>query len=393
MDRSDLTIIPPDTAWLKNAPLQSVCRAISIEGAKIYFVGGCVRDAILGVQGSDIDLATDATPHDVTRLARAADFKVVPTGIEHGTVTVIANGTGYEITTFRKDVKTHGRRAEVEFCADIASDAARRDFTLNALYATPQGEILDPLGTGVEDCLARRIKFIEDAGARIREDYLRILRYFRFHAWYADREQGFDADALDAVAQNAQGLESLSGERIGAEMRKLLSAPDPTRVVATMQQTGTLQRILPGSDSAMLFPVVHLEARLNAPPDWRLRLAALDGDAVSTRLRLSRRDAEVLDRLRAAMGDMMPVAEVAYRYGVEIASGALVLRAVLANQPLEPAALIPLETAAQAQFPVKAKDLMPGLSGKALGERLDALERHWVASDFQLTRDELMTLE
>lgn len=393
MDRSNPIVIPPETAWLADAALQSVCRAVSSEGAKIYFVGGCVRDAILGVSGSDIDLATDATPQEVTRLAQAEGLKVVPTGIEHGTVTVVADGKGYEITTFRRDVKTDGRHAEVAFCDDIALDAARRDFTLNALYATPQGEIIDPLGMGMQDCLARRIKFIQDAGARIREDYLRILRFFRFHAWYADPSSGFDADALDAIAQNGQGLEGLSGERVGAEMCKLLSAPDPTRAVATMQQTGILQRLLPGSDPTMLFPVVHLEESLNLPRDWRLRLASLGGDAVGIRLRLSRKDTKVIDGLRAGMGGMTPAVEIAYREGLEIATGALILRSALGNHPIEPSALLPLKTASQARFPITAKDLMPDLNGKALGDRLDALERHWLASDFTLTRDELLALK
>ncbi|WVX51267.1 CCA-adding enzyme [Roseobacter fucihabitans] len=385
-------MIPPQTAWLKDPVVQSVCHAIAVEGANIYFVGGCVRDAVLGLGGSDIDMASDATPQQVTRLAEAQGFKVVPTGIDHGTVTVVAEGTGFEITTFRKDVKTDGRRAEVAFCGDMKSDAERRDFTLNALYATADGQIIDPLGSGLRDCLARRIRFIEDAGARIREDYLRILRYFRFHAWYADPEQGFCPDAMDAIAQNAEGLESLSAERIGSEICKLLAAHDPTQAVAGMQQSGALQRVLPGSDITMLGPVVHLEQALGLHGNWRLRLAALGGDA-SSRLRLSRKDAQFLDRLRNSISDMMPIAEIAYRHGFELASGALVLRAGLANQPLEPAALLPLKAASKARFPIAAKDLMPGLSGKALGARLAALERLWIASDFRLTREQLLAGE
>lgn len=393
MDRPDIKIIPSDTAWLKDPAVQLVCNSIRADGAKIYMVGGCVRDALLGVAGSDIDMATDATPLEVTRLARASGLKVVPTGIDHGTVTVVAQGTGYEITTFRQDVKTDGRHAEVVFSTDIEQDAARRDFTLNALYATPEGDIIDPLGEGVADCLARRIRFIEDAGARIREDYLRALRFFRFQAWYADSSRGFDADALDAISQNSAGLETLSAERVGTEMRRLLAAPDPAQAVAVMQQTGVLQRVLPGSDISLLGPVVHLEAALDLPPNWRYRLAALGGEEIQTRLRLTNKDAKILNALASSVSDFMPLPEKAYRQGLEVAFGALILRAALANEPLYPASKIPLQNGSQMRFPVSAKDLMPEIEGKALGECLAKLERHWVASEFQLTREELMTMK
>ncbi|WP_299735933.1 CCA tRNA nucleotidyltransferase [uncultured Roseobacter sp.] len=393
MDRPDLTVISPQTPWLTDRAVQSVCQAIRAEGAEIYFVGGCVRDALLDLQGSDVDMATNAPPDEVTRLAKAKGLKVVPTGIDHGTVTVVSEGTGFEITTFRRDVETDGRRAVVAFSDDIFEDASRRDFTLNALYATPEGEVVDPLGQGIEDCLARRIRFIENADARIKEDYLRALRFFRFHAWYADPTQGFDADALDAIARNTAGLETLSAERLGAEMRRLLAAPDPAPAVAAMQQAGALPRVLPGSDITFLGPVIHLEAALSLTPNWRYRLAALGGQDVSNRLRLSGKDTKVLDALRDEISNATPIPEIAYRQGTEIAFGVLILRAAMANQMLEPAALDPLRSAARAQFPVRAKDLMPAFKGKALGTRLALLERRWIASDFRLTREELMTLK
>ncbi|WP_299401518.1 CCA tRNA nucleotidyltransferase [uncultured Roseobacter sp.] len=393
MDRPDLTVIPPQTPWLTDPTVQSVCQAIRAEGAEIYFVGGCVRDALLDLHGSDVDMATNAPPDEVTRLAKANGLKVVPTGIDHGTVTVVSEGTGFEITTFRRDVETDGRRAVVAFSDDILEDASRRDFTLNALYATPEGEVVDPLGQGIEDCLARRIRFIENADARIKEDYLRALRFFRFHAWYADPSKGFDADALDAIARNTAGLETLSAERLGAEMRRLLAAPDPAPAVAAMQQAGALPRVLPGSDITFLGPVIHLEAALSLTPNWRYRLAALGGQDVSDRLRLSGKDTKVLDALRDEIGNATPMLEIGYRQGTEIAFGVLILRAAMANQMLEPAALDPLRSASQAQFPVRAKDLMPAFKGKALGTRLALLERRWVASDFRLTREELMTLK
>ncbi|WP_299964758.1 CCA tRNA nucleotidyltransferase [uncultured Roseobacter sp.] len=390
MDRSTLTHVPADTGWLNDRRVQAL--AAAFEGAPIYLVGGCVRDAVLGVSGGDVDLATPLLPAEVTRLAEATGFKVVPTGIEHGTVTVVVDGSGFEITSFRKDVETDGRRAVVAFSTDMTEDARRRDFTLNALYATTTGKIIDPLG-GLPDCLARRIRFVGEASDRIREDYLRILRFFRFHAWYAAPQDGFDTEALAAIAANTTGLETLSAERIGSEMRRLLAASDPCRAVAGMQKTGVLGRLLPGSDPLWLGPVVHLEGELDLGPDWLRRLVALGGQDVAARLRLTRADARSLDTLQEAMSGMMPLPEIAYRHGYDVAVSALILRAAMAGEAIDPKALPPLVEGAKARFPVAARDLMPALTGKALGHRLASLEARWIASGFRLSREDLMTPE
>jgi poly(A) polymerase len=179
--------------WLAQPGTQALCGALEAAGYRALFVGGCVRNALLGVSVADVDIATDARPETVTRLAEAAGLRVVPTGIEHGTVTVIAGGVPHEVTTFRRDVETDGRRAVVAFAQDVAEDAARRDFTMNALYADLRGNVIDPL-SGLPDLVARRLRFVGDAHQRIREDYLRILRFFRFHAHYGDPDQGMDAE-------------------------------------------------------------------------------------------------------------------------------------------------------------------------------------------------------
>ena len=200
------------------------------DGAQALFVGGCVRNTLLGAPVADIDIATDALPERVMDLSAKAGLKAVPTGIDHGTVTVVSEGVPHEITTFRRDVETDGRRAVVVFSKDVAEDAARRDFTMNALYATPDGEIVDPLN-GLPDLEARRVRFIGTASHRIQEDHLRSLRFFRFHAWYGDPAGGMDAEALAAIAENLEGLSVLSRERIGAEMLKLLSAQIPPHLL------------------------------------------------------------------------------------------------------------------------------------------------------------------
>lgn len=388
---SDDTVIPSGTPWLTDPSAQAVCAAIAASGAVVYFVGGCVRDAVLGVAGGDVDMATDATPQEVMDLASHAGLKAVPTGIDHGTVTVVAGGIGFEVTTFRQDVRTDGRRAEVMFSKDIVEDARRRDFTLNALYATPQGKLVDPLG-GLEDCLARRIRFIEDADRRIREDYLRILRFYRFHAWYADAGAGFDPDALNAISANIQGLETLSAERVGHEMLRLLAAPDPAPAVASMRTVGVLGTLLPGADDRFLAPCVHLEGELDLSPDPLLRLASLGGADAALRLRLSRKDQNALAEISEAAWGSAPLPEIAYRKGLRVAKSALILRAALAGHPLAAGALDPLTRASATSFPVSARDLMPEFSGAALGEKLRELEKAWIASDFALDQKALVAL-
>ena len=252
-------------AWMEHPATQAVCAALTAAGYRALFVGGCVRNALLAMPVADVDIATDARPEAVTALAEQAGFKVVPTGIDHGTVTVIAEGIPHEVTTFRRDVATDGRRAVVAFATRIEDDAMRRDFTMNALYAEADGRVIDPLG-GLRDLIARRMRFVGTAEARIAEDYLRILRFFRFHAWYGDPDQGIDPEGLAACATLSAGLETLSAERVGAEMRKLLAAPDPAPSLASMAQSGVLQRVLPGAEARALPVLVHLEA--GRPPQF-----------------------------------------------------------------------------------------------------------------------------
>ena len=369
--------------WLAQPGTQALCGALEAAGYRALFVGGCVRNALLGVSVADVDIATDARPETVTRLAEAAGLRVVPTGIEHGTVTVIAGGVPHEVTTFRRDVETDGRRAVVAFADDVTEDAARRDFTMNALYADARGNVIDPLG-GLPDLVARRLRFVGDAHQRIREDYLRILRFFRFHAHYGDPDQGMDAEALAASAELAEGVDGLSRERIGSEMRKLLAAPDPAPAVAAMAQAGVLARVLPGSDTRALAPLVHLEGDL--PPRWQRRLAALGGQEVEERLRLSRADVAVLAALRDAVGRGWSPAALGWKLGAEGGRDAVLLRAALLESPLPTDWQTDVARGAASVMPVTAIDLMPDLQGAALGARLKEIEARWLASDLRLTR-------
>lgn len=367
-------------AWLTRAETRAVCDVLAAAGYRVLFVGGCVRNALLGAPVADIDIATDAAPEIVTELAEKAGLKAVPTGIEHGTVTVVSGGVGHEVTTFRRDVETFGRHATVAFTDDPAEDAARRDFTMNALYAEPDGTVLDPLG-GLGDLQARRVRFVGDAAQRIREDYLRVLRFFRFHAWYGDPDAGLDPDGMAACAANLEGLQALSRERIGAEMRKLLAAPDPAPAAASMAMIGVLAAVLPGAEVRALPVLVHLEG--DAPPRWLRRLAVLGGEEVAVRLRLARKDARDLGLVRDEIGRPTPADELGYRHGDAIAADVVLCRAAVFEEVPPAGWQAAIARGAGATFPLRAADL-PDLQGAALGAALKTLEARWIASGFSL---------
>ncbi|WP_050527061.1 CCA tRNA nucleotidyltransferase [Pseudorhodobacter aquimaris] len=368
--------------WLHHAGTQALCHALEAEGYQALFVGGCVRNALLGAPVNDIDIATDALPQTVTNIAEKQGFNAVPTGIDHGTVTVIAKGLAHEVTTFRQDVETNGRHATVRFATEVAMDAARRDFTMNALYARSDGAVVDPLG-GLPDLRARRVRFVGDATQRITEDYLRILRFFRFFAWYGDPLLGLDAEGLAACAANSAGIEKLSRERVGAEFCKLLSAPDPSLAVASMAQSGILAAALPGADARALPIAVHFGLR-----SWQGRLAVLGG-AVET-LRLSRSDLAQITLIRKEVGNMRSPAELGYRFGADMAGVITLSRAAMLETPPPENWKAQVQLGAQAGLPISAADLMPAFQGAALGAQLRMLEDRWIASGFALTKADLL---
>ena len=375
--------------WLPRAETQAVFAMLSEAGHQVCAVGGCVRNALMGVAVSDVDMSTDSTPDQVVKLAKAAGLKAIPTGIDHGTITVVSAGIPHEITTFRKDGATDGRRATVAFSKSVTDDARRRDFTMNALYVDRDGEVLDPLGA-MADLEARILRFIDDPTQRIREDYLRILRYFRFHAWYGDPDAGLDPEALAAIAETFEGLAQISKERVGSEILKLLAAPDPAPAVAAMRQTGVLGQVLPGADDRAIAPLVHLEGEAGLAPDAVRRLASLGGDSVSEKLRLSKKQTETLGVLRDEIGSMKSLATVAYRHGADVAHYVALLRAAVFETPLSPDVSASISLGSEAEFPVKAVDLMPDFTGAKLGKALKTLEASWIASGFTLSKDDLL---
>lgn len=384
-----------DADWLADPATRAVFAALTGAGHAAYAVGGCVRNTLLGRAVSDVDIATDAHPDATVAAAEAAGLKAVPTGAAHGTITVVADRRGFEVTTFRHDVDTDGRHAVVRFSDRLEDDAARRDFTMNALYARPDGAVLDPVA-GLADLRAGRLRFIGDPDARIAEDYLRILRFFRFHAWYADPAGGVDADALAACAAGANGLARVSAERIGHEMLRLLAAPDPAPAVAAMAQAGVLGRVLPGADARALPVLVAQEGDHGAPmetgaaPDPIRRLAVLGGADAAAALRLSRAEAKRLATLRDGIEGLAGPAELAFRNGADTARDIVLARAALTGTAPPSALEAALAQGAAAVFPIKAADLMRTHRGAALGAEMRRLERLWIDSGFALDRAALL---
>lgn len=379
-----------DGAWIKTAATQAVFSALESAGYDAFFVGGCVRNALMGFPVDDLDIATNAQPHDIITSCENRGLKCVPTGIDHGTITVISDGIPHEITTYRRDVQGDGRHAIVEFSTQMQEDAARRDFTINALYADRYGKIYDPLGTGKDDLNQKLITFIGSAHERIREDYLRILRFFRFSAIYADQDQGFNPETLAIIANHLDGLDRLSKERIGAEMRKLLSAPDPTPAIAAMRSSGALMRVLEGTDDRSLALLVHLESECDAHPNWLRRLAILGVEDARECLRLSNDETQKLTVMRDAIGDMKPPHALGYHHGASLARDILLLRWASFEQMSDNAEWQAAAAGAEHVFPIKAQDLMPQYSGPALGQKLRTLETQWIDSEFRLTKKALL---
>ena len=377
-------------AWIKTAATQAVFSALESAEYEAFFVGGCVRNALMGFAVDDLDIATNAKPQAIITSCENRGLKCIPTGIDHGTITVISGGIPHEITTYRRDVLGDGRHAIVEFSTQMQEDAARRDFTINALYADRHGKIYDPLGTGKDDLTQKQVTFIGSADERICEDYLRILRFFRFSAIYADQDQGFDPETLAIISNHLDGLDRLSKERIGAEMRKLLSALDPAPAIAAMRASGALLRVLEGADDRMLALLVHLESECDAHPNWLRRLAILGAMDARDSLRLSNDETQQLTVMRDAIGDMKPPHALGYHHGATLAQDILLLRWASFEQRPNRADWQAASAGAEHVFPIRAHDLMPQYSGPALGQKLRILETQWIDSEFRLTKEALL---
>ena len=374
---------------------------LNSQGEEARVVGGAVRNALLRLPVDELDIATTAVPDEVVRRVEGAGWKTVPTGIEHGTVTVLIGGRPFEVTTLRRDVETYGRKARVVFGRDWVADAERRDFTINALSLSVEGKVHDYVG-GLADLATHRVRFIGDPAQRIAEDYLRILRFFRFHAWYGQGTP--DPAGLDACIRARGGIETLSRERVRTELLKLMLAPHATPTLALMSETGLLGSVLGGVALLASFEnMVKVEAAAGFEADAVRRLGALsvwvaeDGERLAQRLRLSNADAERLSALER-WWQISPAAgehfarTLLYRLGAQHFVDQVLLawsRSAAGAVHREWRALAEMpQTWTAPEFPLRASDFIArGLApGPALGAAMRSAETSWIAADFPADR-------
>jgi len=388
-----------DAPWLRAGPAARALVLLNGDGEEARVVGGAVRNALLGIATGDVDIATTALPDEVARRAQAARIKCVPTGIEHGTVTLVIDGAPFEVTTLREDVETFGRRAKVEFGRDWVRDAQRRDFTINGLSVSADGTVHDHVG-GLEDIAARRVRFIGDPDRRIAEDYLRILRFFRIHAAYGHGEP--DREAYLACIRSRDGLAALSAERMRMEMLKLMVASGALSAAIAMADGGLLLRVLGGVGYLGPFAaMIDAERKLGLEPDAVRRLGALavavteDARRLSQRLRLSNAETKRLDSMghrwwRLPGMDEATAKRRLYRLGAPRYHDRMMLALARIGGDANAAPwrqLIALPQRWQAPaFPLKAADFIARgvVQGPALGHIIALAEDAWLASDFAL---------
>jgi poly(A) polymerase len=368
--------MPGPFAWLSDPAVARIAAVLGYPGVDVRFVGGCVRDSLISRPLGDIDLGTPETPDAVTARLERGGLKAIPTGLDHGTVTAVIGPRRFEITTLRRDTSCDGRHAAVEFTTDWKEDARRRDFTINAMSVTPDGAVSDYFG-GAVDLKAGIVRFVGAPADRIKEDYLRILRLFRFQAHYGLAV--IDTPTLRACGELKAGLKRLSIERITQEIVKLLQAPDPAPSVAAMAACGVLDVVLPGTERDNLERLMLPEKEFSIAPSWRRRLAALGG---AVQLRLSNHDADYVSAVQKKPAD---IALELYRDGRDI----VLDRRLIAGRRDEIAQALAY---VHQPMPLSGNDLLAAgrPPGPALGRSLRAAEEAWVRSRFLATRSELL---
>ncbi len=375
--------------WMTSAPIKRLFEAVPHAQRTLRFVGGCVRDALIGKPVQDIDLATSYKPEEITKFLEKKDIKVIPTGIAHGTIMAVLEGQGFEITTLRRDEETDGRHAIVAFTDSWEEDAARRDFTFNALYLSQNGEIYDPWN-GVQDLHDGIVRFIGDPNARIQEDYLRILRYFRFYARFSKQAPG--PGTLKALTENRQGLEDISGERIRSELLRLLTHEDPRNSLQFMATTGVLeilthQKTVPDC----LRILIDLEHQFNLPPCPLTRLYNLINqdkttlDWILERYKFSNKESKWLLKLESLMSHHKePLAIILHFQGKEHTLAWFLSKTAHEQKGLDKDILQTILDWVHTPFPITGQDLLnEGIKpGPDLGKELKKRERQWILDNF-----------
>lgn len=379
-------------------------RAVENHGGVLRFVGGAVRNALRGIEGSDLDLATDLSPDELVEACQESGLKTVPIGIKFGTVGVVVNGKVLEVTSLRKDIKTDGRHGEVEFTTDWEIDASRRDLTINAVYADEKGNVFDYYN-GISDLENGIVRFIGSPTVRIKEDYLRILRFFRFYSLFGKGD--IDEKALKACVENKEGLKQLSGERIRDELSKILLTPQAAKVIKIMAENGILDNILPEPKNYdKLAFLVELCNKEKFTPSWLRRLYVifepdvLLAESLAARLKLSKKDRALFvswSENNPPLADFLDercLLKLLYLHGKEFCANKLILETASAQREIDnlPRLLDFIEKSEIPSFPLRGRDLIEqGIAENAkIGETLKLLENEWIESGFQMSRDELL---
>ena len=377
--------------WQNDQFLVGLFKLFRDEGFQLYFVGGCVRDYILQRSPSDLDLATDATPTEMKEMFNREKIGFKPIGVEFGSLVVGPDGVS--ITTFRKDIKAYGRKVEVCFATDLETDSSRRDFTINALYADHEGKVHDPRG-GLKDLEKKRVRFIGNPVNRINEDYLRILRFFRFSALYGDPARGCDSEGLTAIRKfQAEKLGLLSGNRIRSEIFRILSTRPLHWCLKEWETTPGWHWFFPEGQALKHEKLEQMERAHQFVPNPITGLAVLNINTENCKLDLTRVERLKLDiLLQYSKDNECSLEELAYRFGKGTTEDIILIRAILGNEGIPSDFRSRVDFAASQEFPVKAKDLGTRYEGKELGDKLKELQKVWIASGFEVSKSALLKL-
>jgi len=381
-----------DCNWLNHPSIQYLSKIFEDSGYDILFVGGCVRNSILKEPVSDFDIATAAHPEEIIKICKKNNVKFIPTGIKHGTLTIILDEKTYQITTFRTDEKSFGRHAKVKFVDSLALDASRRDLTINALYCTVHGEIIDPLNA-FGDLKDGIIKFIGDPNKRILEDHLRILRFFRFYALYGDKNKYMDSNALKACKTHHEQINTLSKERITAEVKKLLSAPNPISAIGNMAKINVLNQILESYSIEPFSNYIKLEKKFKVKVNWIGRLLSLQQNNQNNKLLLTKKERQLIKKLNIAIYCNTPIHEFSYYNGSEVGLIYYLLQHCFGILNIEKSHIDDILSINEHLFPITASDLNPKYQGKEIGEKLGQLEQKWIKSKFTLSKHEMLLMQ
>ena len=380
--------------WLRSLSVRFIWKILSSNGAKVYFVGGCVRDTVQGREIKDIDIATDALPSTVLELVQAAGLKVNKLGLKYGSVKVIVEQECFEVTTFRSDLVTDGRHPKVGFSKSILDDARRRDFTMNALYMTIEGDIIDPL-SGWEDLINGHVRFIGDPEERIREDYLRILRYFRFISTYVESITSVDYNSVKACTDAVSGLKNLSHNRVWEELRKILLAENPYPVLKLMKSAKILDEILPSANVSCLARFLRIEHNVKLESNEITRLLALNINCERSwieKFPVKKEQLKWLNKLLVSLKDHSSLKVKGYKYGMHVTLAGLALTKAKSFETFDQNDLDDIKQGAVRKFPVSASDLLDFFPpSKDLGDELKRLRHLWFSSDLELDRNALLS--